>query len=235
MAATPGTRVTQTGWNAYSRIDAVEGFASPSLARLYIDSDAWTERAQVGRPDREHPAIPRLVSRAAVHAGPAGDDAHHRPGRRVRRARRARLRQSHGHGRGAEPVDDQLRPPLRRTRGTISTTAPMSRSSRTKAGRSSAGPSANSTRSFSDSWTPGRRCRRAGSRSRKTTSTPRRRCRRTPIACPTTASLVILRWESDIPRLVSNAVALLGADEAARRIVAVIERAIATTPTTRRR
>ncbi|MEZ5319605.1 MAG: hypothetical protein R2752_19550 [Vicinamibacterales bacterium] len=42
MAATPGTVVTQTGWNAYSRIDAVEGFGAPYLARLYIDSDAWT-------------------------------------------------------------------------------------------------------------------------------------------------------------------------------------------------
>jgi predicted membrane-bound spermidine synthase len=34
--------LTQTGWNAYSRIDAVEGFTRPFLARLYIDSDAWT-------------------------------------------------------------------------------------------------------------------------------------------------------------------------------------------------
>ncbi|HET9272160.1 MAG TPA: hypothetical protein VFO31_28480, partial [Vicinamibacterales bacterium] len=39
---TPGARVAQTGWNSYSRIDAVEGFADPFLARLYIDSDAWT-------------------------------------------------------------------------------------------------------------------------------------------------------------------------------------------------
>jgi hypothetical protein len=38
--------VTQTGWNAYSRIDAVEGFPSPNLARLYIDSDAWTNAMQ---------------------------------------------------------------------------------------------------------------------------------------------------------------------------------------------
>jgi predicted membrane-bound spermidine synthase len=37
-----GSRVTQTGWNAYSRIDAVEGLPPPTLARLYIDSDAWT-------------------------------------------------------------------------------------------------------------------------------------------------------------------------------------------------
>jgi hypothetical protein len=38
----PELAVAQTGWNAYSRIDAVEGFPKPSLARLYIDSDAWT-------------------------------------------------------------------------------------------------------------------------------------------------------------------------------------------------
>lgn len=42
----PGTHVTQTGWNAYSRIDAVEGFPVPNLARLYIDSDAWTNAHQ---------------------------------------------------------------------------------------------------------------------------------------------------------------------------------------------
>jgi predicted membrane-bound spermidine synthase len=42
MAATPGTRIVLTGWNAYSRIDAVTGFEKPYLARLYIDSDAWT-------------------------------------------------------------------------------------------------------------------------------------------------------------------------------------------------
>ena len=42
MADHPGTRVALTGWNAYSRIDAVTGFPDPYLARLYIDSDAWT-------------------------------------------------------------------------------------------------------------------------------------------------------------------------------------------------
>ena len=42
MDETPTALVTQTGWNAYSRIDAVEGFPPPTLARLYIDSDAWT-------------------------------------------------------------------------------------------------------------------------------------------------------------------------------------------------
>ena len=42
MAGTPGAKVALTGWNAYSRIDAVTGFGPPYLARLYIDSDAWT-------------------------------------------------------------------------------------------------------------------------------------------------------------------------------------------------
>jgi spermidine synthase len=41
MDATPGSQIVQTGWNAYSRIDCVEGLPN-SFARLYIDSDAWT-------------------------------------------------------------------------------------------------------------------------------------------------------------------------------------------------
>ncbi len=46
MEEIPGTHVTQTGWNSYSRIDAVEGFPPPNLARLYIDSDAWTNAGE---------------------------------------------------------------------------------------------------------------------------------------------------------------------------------------------
>ena len=46
MQENAATHVTQTGWNAYSRIDAVEGFPPPNLARLYIDSDAWTNAQQ---------------------------------------------------------------------------------------------------------------------------------------------------------------------------------------------
>lgn len=43
MDAAPEAKVTQTGWNSYSRIDAVEGVEPHGgLARLYIDSDAWT-------------------------------------------------------------------------------------------------------------------------------------------------------------------------------------------------
>src|SRR5262245_3467641 len=46
MSELPNARVAHTGWNAYSRIDAVEGFPAPNLARLYIDADAWTSAHQ---------------------------------------------------------------------------------------------------------------------------------------------------------------------------------------------
>ncbi len=42
LDANPNARVTQEGWNAYSRISAVEPIQPPYIARLYIDSDAWT-------------------------------------------------------------------------------------------------------------------------------------------------------------------------------------------------
>ncbi len=41
MDANPAAHIVQTGWNAYSRIDCVQGLPN-SFARLYIDSDAWT-------------------------------------------------------------------------------------------------------------------------------------------------------------------------------------------------
>lgn len=42
MKEQPGATIAHTGWNAFSRIDVVEGFPPPGIARLYIDSDAWT-------------------------------------------------------------------------------------------------------------------------------------------------------------------------------------------------
>lgn len=38
----PNLRIAFTKWNAFSKIDAVEGFDDTFLARIYIDSDAWT-------------------------------------------------------------------------------------------------------------------------------------------------------------------------------------------------
>jgi hypothetical protein len=52
LSAAPGARIALTGWNAYSRIDAVVGLPDAQHAgRLYIDSDAWTNvPAWDGRP-----------------------------------------------------------------------------------------------------------------------------------------------------------------------------------------
>lgn len=42
MAEDPKLKIDLTGWNSYSRIDVVRGFPPPFLGRFYIDSDAWT-------------------------------------------------------------------------------------------------------------------------------------------------------------------------------------------------
>jgi hypothetical protein len=42
MEANPKLHIVFTRWNSYSRIDGVEGLARPHIARIYIDSDAWT-------------------------------------------------------------------------------------------------------------------------------------------------------------------------------------------------
>ena len=45
---------------------------------------------------------------------------------------------------------------------------------------------------------------------------------------------MILRWDVDVPRLVSNAVALLGPEEAGRRVAVLLEKRRATARTRRR-
>ncbi len=42
MVSDPKLHLVFTRWNSYSRIDGVEGVAPPHIARIYIDSDAWT-------------------------------------------------------------------------------------------------------------------------------------------------------------------------------------------------
>lgn len=42
MHSNPNLHIVFTKWNSYSRIDGVEGVAPPHIARIYIDSDAWT-------------------------------------------------------------------------------------------------------------------------------------------------------------------------------------------------
>ncbi len=42
MHSDPKLHIVFTKWNSYSRIDGVEGVEPPHIARIYIDSDAWT-------------------------------------------------------------------------------------------------------------------------------------------------------------------------------------------------
>lgn len=42
MHSDPKLHIVFTKWNSYSRIDGLEGVDPPHIARIYIDSDAWT-------------------------------------------------------------------------------------------------------------------------------------------------------------------------------------------------
>ena len=156
MDELPGTRVTQTGWNAYSRIDAVEGFPAPNLARLYIDSDAWTSILDWDGNLDERARHEELVPRAAVQvraerrtrsssaraAAPTCSVALASGSRKVTRGR-------------AQPADAAVRAPLRRARRQSLRPARTSRSSRARAATSSAGPTGKFDiifLGFVDSW-----------------------------------------------------------------------------------
>jgi hypothetical protein len=223
MAATPEARVTQTGWNAYSRIDAVEGFPSPSLARLYIDSDAWTEalrwdgRVESIRRFRDwYRALPFTLV-------PGGDTLIIGPGggsdvlvslasgsRSVTAVELNPLMIDFVRHYGPRAGHLYNRPDVEVIQGEGRTF--ISRTDRrfdtiflgfvdTWASVSSGGLS------LSENYLYTTEAMRAYS-DRLTND----------------GLLTILRWHADLPRLVSNAVALLGADEASRRIVAVMER-----------
>jgi predicted membrane-bound spermidine synthase len=43
LRSSPGSRMISDRWNAYSRISSVSGYDERHLARLFIDSDAWTD------------------------------------------------------------------------------------------------------------------------------------------------------------------------------------------------
>ena len=218
MAATPGTRVTQTGWNAYSRIDAVEGFASPSLARLYIDSDAWTEalrwdgRIESIRRFREwYRALPFTLVPGGdtLIIGPGGGSdvlVALASGSRTVTAvelnplmidfvRHYGERAGHLYNRAdVEVIQGEGRTFISRTQRRFDTI--FLGFVDTWASVSSGGLSLSENYLY-------------------TTEAMRAYADR----LSDDGMLVILRWEADIPRLVSNAVALLGVDEAARRIV----------------
>jgi SAM-dependent methyltransferase len=223
MAATPGSKIALTGWNAYSRIDAVTGFESPYLARLYIDSDAWTNIlewdgsvASLSGMRDEYRALPfRLVPPRpqTLVIGPGG-------GSDVLFALAA----------GSEKVTAVEMNPL------------MLRFVRSFGGRAGSlydHPQVEAILSegrtfirrtdrsfdvvlmgFVDSWA----AVASGGLSLSENHLYTVEAFRDYLDHLTPdGQLVILRWDVDAPRLVSNAVALLGAEEAGKRVAVLLE------------
>jgi hypothetical protein len=223
MDATPGTHVTQQGWNAYSRISAVEGFPAPYLARLYIDSDAWTSIhdwdgniASVGSLKDWYRALPfQLFSHpqtlvigpgggadvlAALAAGSPHVTAVELNPLMLQFVRHYGARAGNIYNRpDVEVIQSEGRNFVSRTDRKFDIILLGFVDSFASVASGGLSLSENflyttqAFRAYEDHLTPD-------------------------------GTLVILRWNLDIPRLVSNSVALLGAEEAARRMVVLIEK-----------
>jgi SAM-dependent methyltransferase len=223
MAAVPGSKIALTGWNAYSRIDAVTGFGSPFLARLYIDSDAWTNilewdgdvaslsgmRAEYrARPFEVVPEGPRTLVIGpgggsdvlyALAAGSREVTAVEMNPLMLRFVRHfgARAGNVYEHPR-VEAVLSEGRTFVRRTDRLFDVIL----------------------MGFVDSWAA---VASGGlSLSENHLYTVEAFADYLDHLTPD-GQLVILRWDVDAPRLVSNAVALLGVEEAARRVAVLLE------------
>jgi hypothetical protein len=223
LAATPGARVALTGWNSYSRIDAVEGFPPPYLARLYIDSDAWTnvnawdgDVASAVAMKAWYRALPfTLVNRPrTLVIGPGGGAdvvvALAAGSERVTAVEMNPLmvRFVRNYGARAGNLYDHPRVEVRLSEGRNF----ISRS-REKYDVIFLG--------FVDSWASVA----SGGLSLSENYLYTVEAFRAYFDHLTDDGLlVILRWDSDVPRLVANSVALLGAEAAAGRMVAVLER-----------
>lgn len=221
MHETPGARIVLTGWNSYSRIDAVEGL--DSLARLYIDSDAWTNLHRWdGRVDsirhmaswyraRPFQLVPAQPETLVIGSG-GGSDVLVGLASGSRRVTVAEmnplmLRFVRHYGATAGNLYDhpQVETHLSEGRNFLAST----------------------TRRFDviflgfvDSWAAVASGGLSLSENYLYTTDAFRAYLEhlTPDGV-----LTILRWKSDIPRLISNAVDVLGAEQAARRIVVLIE------------
>ena len=223
MDANPNARKTQTGWNAYSRIDAVEGVAPRHLARLYIDSDAWTSiiewdgRIESAKDLRDsYRALPfRLTPNAdTLIIGPGGGaDVVAALASGSRKVTAVELNplmlkfvRSYG-GRAGNLYD----------RPDVETIQSEGRSFISRANRKFdiifLG--------FVDSWAS---VASGGLSLSENYLYTTEAFRAYYDHLTDNGILVILRWETDIPRLVSNSVATLGADAASKRIVTLLEK-----------
>jgi predicted membrane-bound spermidine synthase len=223
IAKTPGAEVALTGWNAYSRIDAVTGFPPPYLARLYIDSDAWTniliwdgDLQSVREKNDWYRALPfRLVpkSRTLVIGPGGGSDVLVALASGAERVTAVEmnplmLRFVRHFGAQAGNLYDQpkVETILSEGRNFISRTP----------------------RSFDmillgfvDSWAS---VASGGLSLSENYLYTTEAFRAYYDHLSPDGVLVIMRWNVDIPRLVSNSVALLGAAEAAPRMVVLLEK-----------
>jgi SAM-dependent methyltransferase len=224
MAATPGSRLALTGWNAYSRIDAVTGFSPPYIARLYIDSDAWTnilewdgDVASLGGMRGEYRALPFEVVPSdpeTLIIGPGGGSdvlfALAAGSRKVTAVEMnplmlrfvrhfgARAGNIYDHRPLVEPILSEGRTFIRRTDRAFDVIL----------------------MGFVDSWA----AVASGGLSLSENHLYTVEAFRDYLDHLTPdGQLVILRWDVDAPRLVANAVALLGPEEAGRRVAVVLE------------
>jgi hypothetical protein len=222
MDANPQARIVQTGWNAYSRIDAVEGVAPGHVARLYIDSDAWTSIYEWdGRLEHatglrdSYRALPfRLTPNAeTLVIGPGGGadvvSALSSGSRKVTAVELNPLMLKFVRSYGARAGNIYDRPDVE----TIQSEGRnfISRTNR-KFDIIFMG--------FVDSWASVASGGLSLSENYLYTSEA---FRAYYDHLSDNGILVVLRWETDIPRLVSNSVATLGADAAGKRIVALLE------------
>src|SRR5580765_663994 len=222
MDAAPGSHIVQTGWNAYSRIDCVEGLPN-SFARLYIDSDAWTGvRGWDGKLDSvkdmagSYRALPfRLTPNAeTLIIGPGGGPdvvaALASGSKKVTAVEMNPLMLKFVRSYGARAGNLYDRPDVE----TIQSEGRnfISRTDR-KFDIILLG--------FVDSWAS---VASGGLSLSENYLYTTQAFRGYYDHLTDDGVLAILRWDADIPRLVSNSVALLGADEAAKRIVVLIEK-----------
>jgi hypothetical protein len=222
MDANPAAHIAQTGWNAYSRIDAVEGVAPRHVARLYIDSDAWTSiyewdgRLESARDLREsYRALPfRLTPNAeTLVIGPGGGAdvvaALSSGSRKVTAVELNPLMLKFVRSYGARAGNLYDRPDVEAIQSEGRNF--ISRSNR-KFDIIFLG--------FVDSWASVASGGLSLSENYLYTSEAFRAYYE---HLSDNGILVILRWETDIPRLVSNSVATLGPEAAGQRIVTLLE------------
>lgn len=223
MDANAGSRIRQTGWNAYSRIDAVEGVAPRHVARLYIDSDAWTSIYEWdGRIDSasdlrdSYRALPfRLTPNAeTLVIGPGGGAdvvaALSSGSRKVTAVELNPLVLQFVRNYGARAGNLYDRPDVEtiQSEGRSFISRTNSKFDIIFLG-------------FVDSWASVASGGLSLSENHLYTTEA---FRAYYDHLTDNGILVILRWETDIPRLVSNSVATLGAEAAAKRIVALQEK-----------